>query len=58
MRHEAGGWRAIDVLEEGTISQVAVQRSDFRSLVANGAGPLIESLRAKVATMSGGAIKP
>jgi phospholipid transport system substrate-binding protein len=51
------GWQAIDVLLDGTISRVAVQRSDFRSLLADGdASALIDSLRHKVATMSDGAI--
>lgn len=58
MRQSAGGWQAVDVLEEGTISQVAVQRSDFRSLVAGGADKLIASLQKKIDTMSGGTIKP
>ena len=60
MRPGAGGsWQAIDVLQEGTISQAAVQRSDFRSLLADGHGDaLIASLRQKIATLSGGTIKP
>jgi phospholipid transport system substrate-binding protein len=59
MRQTAGGWRVIDVLEQGTISQAAVQRSDFRSLISSGdAGRLIESLTAKVRTLSGGTITP
>jgi len=58
MRQESAGWKAIDVLEEKSISQVAVQRSDFRALVAKGAGTLIASLTAKVDTLSGSTIKP
>ncbi len=58
MRQFPAGWQAVDVLEEGTISQVAVQRSDFRSLLADGAGKLIDKLQAKVDTLSGGTIKP
>jgi phospholipid transport system substrate-binding protein len=59
MHQVAAGWRATDVLEQGTISQAAVQRSDFRSLLAGGdAGKLIDSLKAKVATLSGGSITP
>ena len=51
------GWRAVDVLLDGTISRVAVQRSDFRSLLGDGgATPLIDSLRRKAATLSDGAI--
>ena len=58
MRQGAAGWQAIDVLEQGTISQAAVQRSDFRSLVAAGPDRLIASLQQNVATKSGGTIKP
>ena len=58
MRHGANGWQAVDVLEQGTISQAAVQRSDFRSLLASGPDKLIASLQGKIDTMSGGTIKP
>ena len=59
MRQADGGWKAIDVLEQATISQVAVQRSDFRSLLSGGgADKLIASLQGKIDTMSGGTIKP
>jgi phospholipid transport system substrate-binding protein len=58
MRQFPAGWQAIDVLEEGTISQAAVQRSDFRSLLAGGPDKLIDSLTAKVDKMSGGTVKP
>ena len=54
MRQTAQGWRAVDVLLNGTISQVAVQRSDFRALITSGgADALIASLREKVGTLSG-----
>ena len=56
MRNTGGSWKAVDVLEQGTISQAAVQRSDFRSLIAGGADKLIASLQAKVQTLSGGTI--
>lgn len=54
MREQADGWRAVDVLLDGSISHVAVQRSDFRKLVESGPDPLIESLRKKVRDLSGG----
>jgi len=55
MRGEPMGWRAVDVLLDGTISRVAVQRSDFRSLLAGGnPAPLIASLRNKVARLEAG----
>lgn len=49
------GWRAVDVLTNGTISRVAVQRSDFRALLNSGGVPaLTASLEHKVASLSGG----
>jgi len=57
MRRGTAGWRAVDVYLNSTISQVAVQRSDFRSLLSTGdAGPLIASLQRKIATLSGGTL--
>ncbi len=57
MRRGAQGWRAVDVLLNGSISQNAVKRSDFRSLVTTtSAQPLIDSLQRKVAELSGGAL--
>ena len=58
MRQGPSGWQAVDVLEDKSISQVAVQRSDFRSLIAQGAGTLIASLQAKIDKLSGSTIKP
>jgi phospholipid transport system substrate-binding protein len=57
MRQAAGAWKAVDVLADGSISRVAVQRSDFRRLVLRGgARALIESLNQKTADLSGGAL--
>jgi phospholipid transport system substrate-binding protein len=59
MRQTPSGWQVVDVLEQGTISQVAVQRSDFRSLLNDGTGvKLTDSLNARVAKLSGGTIHP
>lgn len=59
MHQTPRGWRAVDVLADGTISRVAVQRSDFRSLLAGGnPEPLIASLNQKVASLSGTASTP
>ncbi len=56
MRQDPQGWRAVDVLLDGTISRVAVQRSDFRSLLnRGGAEALAKSLQEKTADLSGGA---
>jgi phospholipid transport system substrate-binding protein len=57
MRDEDSRWKVVDVLLDGTISRVAVQRSDFASLVTSGdASPLITSLRSKVSTLSRGSM--
>ncbi|MCW3473448.1 ABC transporter substrate-binding protein [Limobrevibacterium gyesilva] len=57
MRQTGGGWRAVDVLADGAISRVAVQRSDFRSELTRGGGTaLVASLQRKVADLSGGAL--
>ena len=57
MRQEESGWRAVDVLLDGSISRVAVQRSDFRHLVESGPEPLIQSLQKKTATLATGKSK-
>lgn len=52
----ASGYQIADVLLDGSISRVAVQRSDFRSVVSSGdAAPLIAMLRSKVASFAAGA---
>jgi|HubBroStandDraft_1064217.scaffolds.fasta_scaffold20318_2 phospholipid transport system substrate-binding protein len=55
MRDGPSGWKAVDVLEDGSISRVAVQRSDFRQLLDSGGLPaLTMALRQKVVILSGG----
>lgn len=55
MKQTASGWKIVDVLAGGSISRVAVQRSDFRSLLASGGGDaLLASLQRKTADLSGG----
>ena len=57
MRRGPAGWQAIDVLSDGSISRVAVQRSDFRELLRRGGVPaLAASLTSKVASLSGGMV--
>ena len=54
MRQNPAGWRAIDILLNGTISRVAVQRSDFRGLIAAGdPAPLLASLRSRAERLAG-----
>lgn len=55
VRPTAAGWKVVDVLVDGSISRVAVQRSDFRSLLAHGGAPkLIASLERKVTNLQSG----
>lgn len=55
MRSGPAGWQVVDVLTDGSISRVAVQRSDFREmLIAGGVPGLAEGLGRKVANLSGG----
>ena len=55
MRNTESGWRVVDILLDGSISRVAVTRSDFRALIGpNDASKLIESLRSKVAKLAAG----
>lgn len=55
MRQGQAGWRVVDVLADGTISRIAVQRSDFRRLLTRGgAQALADSLRSKSAVLSDG----
>jgi phospholipid transport system substrate-binding protein len=55
MRQGDSAWRAVDVLADGSISRVAVQRSDFRRLLARGgAQALADSLRSKSADLTDG----
>ena len=55
MRNIGGAWKAVDILVDGSISRVAVQRSDFRSLLrSNDPAPLIANLRDKAASLAAG----
>jgi phospholipid transport system substrate-binding protein len=55
VRANGGAYQIVDVLLDGSISRVAVQRSDFRSVLASGdATPLIGMLRNKVASLAAG----
>jgi len=57
MRNFGTVWRVVDVLIDGSISRVAVQRSDFRTILANGdAEALISSLHRKISDLSDGAL--
>jgi phospholipid transport system substrate-binding protein len=53
MQRGAAGWRVVDILADGAISRVAVQRSDFRQLMRQGgASALAQSLETKSTDLS------
>jgi len=57
MRQTADGWKATDVRADGTISQVAAQQEQIRSLVkSGGAAGLLARLQEKTAELSGGTV--
>jgi phospholipid transport system substrate-binding protein len=48
------GWRVVDVLADGAISRVAVQRSDFRRMIRQGGAlALAQNLQSKAANLAG-----
>lgn len=54
MRQVDGAWKVVDVLADGTISRVAVQRSDFRRLLSQGgSAALVVSLQSKADQLAG-----
>lgn len=53
MRQANGAWKVVDVLLDGTISQVSVLRSDFSALAAQGATTLAARLDRKTADLMG-----
>ena len=58
MRQMNTGWRIVDVLADGSISRVAAQRSEVRSVLADGGGTgLLASLQRKTAELSGGILQ-
>ena len=55
IRNTPSGWRAVDVLADGAVSRVAVQRSDFRRLLSRGGAlALANSLASKSLHLSDG----
>jgi len=56
-RQSSACWHVVDVLADGSISQVATQRSDFRATLSRGGGQaLAASLQRKVSDLSGGSL--
>jgi phospholipid transport system substrate-binding protein len=56
MKQTPLGWKVVDVLAGGSISRVAVQRSDFRRILSSGVDALLASLQRKTSDLSGGAL--
>ena len=55
MRNIGGSYKAVDVLLDGTMSRVAVNRSDFRAAFEQGgASGLEQTLQRKTASLTGG----
>jgi phospholipid transport system substrate-binding protein len=58
MRQVAGGWKAIDVTADGSISQVAAQQDQIRALFrSGGAAGLLARLQQKTTDLAGGALR-
>jgi phospholipid transport system substrate-binding protein len=57
MQQTSSGWKVVDVLATGSISRVAVQRSDFRQIMSRGGGDaLLATLQRKASDLSGGTL--
>lgn len=54
MRQAGGAWKVSDVLLDGTISQVALLRSDFRVMLTRGPMALAADLERKATELMGG----
>lgn len=55
MRKTDAGWKVVDVLADGSISRVALQRSDFSALFDRGGAPALEArLQEKTEALSRG----
>ena len=58
MRQTPAGWQAIDVTADSSISQVAAQQEEIRSLVRSiGADGLLARLKQKTTELSGGSVR-
>ena len=51
-KNSAGQWRIIDIYLKGTVSELALRRSDFSSILKNkGFGALVVAMNKKVAEL-------
>jgi phospholipid transport system substrate-binding protein len=57
LRENADGWRIIDIYLDGTVSEVALRRSEFSSVFARqGFDALLSRLQAKIESYAAGAV--
>jgi phospholipid transport system substrate-binding protein len=55
MRRTDGGWKIIDVYAKGTVSELALRRSEYAAVLSNGGfEKLLETVRAKIADLEAG----
>jgi|ERR1700733_6515228 phospholipid transport system substrate-binding protein len=57
MRQGPGGWKAVDVTADSSISEVAAQQDQIRSLFRSGGAGLLARLQQKTLELSGGALR-
>jgi phospholipid transport system substrate-binding protein len=58
LRKTASGWRIVDVYLKGTVSELALRRSDFgATLDRSGFDALVHSLHGKIADLAAGNVK-
>ena len=58
LHHTDAGWRIIDVLLKGTVSQLALQRSDYTSVLERqGFDALVATMQARITDLAAGRAK-
>jgi phospholipid transport system substrate-binding protein len=58
LRHTPEGWRVIDVLLRGTVSELALRRSEYSSVIKrDGFDALLASLEQKIADLAAGKVE-
>jgi phospholipid transport system substrate-binding protein len=56
--HDAGGWKIADVYLKGTVSEVAMRRADYTSVIERSGFPvLVDTIRDKIADLAAGRSK-
>ena len=58
LRHTSGTWKIIDVYLKGTVSELALRRSDFTAILdRDGFAALVRSVEAKISDLQAGKVK-